>query len=295
MSSAQGGGTDPAAPRRAGLLSVIGTPIGHLDDITVRALATLRAADVVLAEDTRRTRKLLTHHAIGVALRSLHAHSAPRDVERCLEELEQGRHLALVTDAGTPLISDPGAALVVAARERGLTIESIPGPSAVIAALSVCGVPFDGFRFVGFAPRTGAKRRLWLQEVASDAGAHVFFESPARLVETLRELADQLAQGRLLAVCRELTKLHEEVVRGSAAELAEHFAAGVRGEVTVVVSAGETRQPAPAADPDRELAARIAALLAEGVSPRDVARQLARELGLPRRQLYARVQTLTQR
>src|SRR5688500_7214391 len=137
---------------QSGRLSIVATPIGHLDDVTLRALKTLRGADLILAEDTRRTRKLLTHHGISARLRALHAHSSDSVIERRLGDLLAGHHLALVTDAGTPRVSDPGSRLVRAAGERGVTIESIPGPSAVTAALSVCGVPFDEFRFTGFAP-----------------------------------------------------------------------------------------------------------------------------------------------
>lgn len=276
----------------AGKLSVVATPIGHLDDVTLRALATLRGADLILAEDTRRTRKLLAHHGIPARLRALHAHSSDAVIERCLGDLERGLRLALVTDAGTPLVSDPGSRLVRAAAERGVAIESIPGASAVTAALSVCGLPFDEFHFAGFAPRGGGKRDQWLSAIAGRSEASVFFESPARLGATLADLAGRLAPGRPLAVCRELTKIHEQVVRGSADELARQFAAGVRGEVTVVVGAGEPAAARAATDPATALEPRIAELLAQGVSPRDVARGLARELGLSRREVYARVQAL---
>ena len=284
--------TDPASHAlRYGRLSVVATPIGNLDDITLRAVSTLRAADVVLAEDTRQTRKLLSHLGISTQLRALHAHSTDRAVERCAEELLAGKHLALVTDAGTPLISDPGAKLVDAAAALGTPIESIPGPSAVIAALSVCGVAFDAFAFAGFAPRTGTRRREWLERIAHDARASVFFESPMRLSATLAELAEILHEGRVLAVCRELTKLHEEVVRGTAAELASRFANGARGEITVVVGAGEVK--AKVADVEAPtLDERIRDLLAQGLSARDAARNLARELGVPRRHVYARATEL---
>jgi 16S rRNA (cytidine1402-2'-O)-methyltransferase len=275
-----------------GRLSIVSTPIGNLDDITVRALSTLRSAHTVLAEDTRRTRKLLTHHAIGAKLRALHAHSTERELERCVADLADGHHLALVTDAGTPLISDPGSALVAAATASGIEIETIPGPSAVIAALSVCGIPFDGFRFTGFAPRTGGKRRAWLEAIAADPGASVFFEAPTRLPATLAELAACLHEERRVAVCRELTKMHEEVVRGTAGELEQRFAAGTRGEITVVVASGPARGPRPGDEDGDQLEPRILSLLGQGVSPRDVARQLSQELGLSRRKLYAQVQTL---
>jgi 16S rRNA (cytidine1402-2'-O)-methyltransferase len=276
--------------RARGRLSIVATPIGNLDDITLRALATLRAAHVILAEDTRQTRKLLGRHAIAGKLRALHAHSSDTVIERCLEELAAGQRLALVTDAGTPLISDPGGALVQAASERGTEVESIPGPSAVTAALSVCGVPFDVFRFLAFAPRSGEKRKLWLQQIAGDPAASVFFESPVRLPATLTALAERLHPQRMLAVCRELTKVHEEVVRGTAQTLSQHFATGTRGEITVVVGAGPTVDESATVDQAVEIEPLIRTLLAQGLSPRDVARRLARESGLARRQVYARVQ-----
>jgi 16S rRNA (cytidine1402-2'-O)-methyltransferase len=283
---------DAVAPSR-GRLSVVATPIGNLDDVTLRALAILRAADAILAEDTRRTRKLLTHHGIEARLHALHAHSSPAVIERYLDELAQGRHLALVTDAGTPLISDPGSTLVCAARERGLSVETIPGPSALTAALCVCGLSFDAFRFAGFAPRSGTKRKSWLDKIASDPDASVFFESPMRLSKTLSELADCLHPERQLAVCRELTKVHEEVLRGTAQELAHRLAEGTRGEITVVVGAGTARELRSADEsPEPNLEAQIVELLAQGLSPRDAARRLARETGQARREVYARVQAL---
>lgn len=278
-----------------GRLSVVATPIGNLDDITLRALATLKSADLVLAEDTRHTRKLLAHHAIPARLRALHAHSSDAAIERCLSDLREGLALALVTDAGTPLLSDPGARLLSAATAEGLAVESIPGASAVTAALSVCGLPFDEFRFAGFPPRAGGKRKQWLEAIAGRSEACVFFESPQRLADTLAELAQLLPPQRPLAVCRELTKLHEEVVRGGAAELAQRFADGVRGEITVVVAAGATAAPRVEDDPAATLEARIAERLGRGESPRDVARNLARELGLARREVYAKVQAMVER
>ncbi|MDH5673466.1 MAG: 16S rRNA (cytidine(1402)-2'-O)-methyltransferase [Myxococcales bacterium] len=272
-----------------GRLSVVATPIGNLDDITLRALRTLAEADLILAEDTRHTRKLLSHHGITTRQRSYHAHSGEAAVQRALGDLESGLHLALVTDAGTPLLSDPGATLVAAARQRGLRVDAVPGPCAAIAALSIAGLPFDSFRFVGFAPRTGARRRRWLEDIASRPDASVFYESPRRLGATLKDLSAELAGERRLAVCRELTKLHEEVVTGFADELAECYAEGVRGEITVVVGAGPVR----AACSETETIAldeAIAARLSQGDSARNIARELAAERGLPRRRVYAAVQ-----
>jgi 16S rRNA (cytidine1402-2'-O)-methyltransferase len=273
---------------RAGRLSIVATPIGNLEDITLRALRTLREADLVLAEDTRRTRVLLTHHGLSKKLWSYHAHSGPRETEKVLEQLAAGQHIALVTDAGTPIVSDPGAELVREAQERGIQVESIPGPSAVLAALTVCGLAADSFRFVGFLPRSGKRRREALAELARDRAATVMFESPQRLAASLRDLAAVLSAERQLAVCRELTKLHEEVVRGSATELAEHFAEGARGEITLIVS-GAPREAEPDAVPEAELDARIAEMLAAGETPRDVVRALQTETSLTKHALYARV------
>jgi 16S rRNA (cytidine1402-2'-O)-methyltransferase len=295
MSGPVRAGADERAGQARGRLAVVATPIGNLDDITLRALATLKSADLVLAEDTRRTRKLLAHHVIPARLRALHAHSSPEAIERCLVDLRAGYKLALVTDAGTPLLSDPGARLVAAANAERIEVVSIPGASAVTAALSVCGLPFDEFRFAGFPPRTGGKRKQWLEAIAARSEACVFFESPLRLGQTLADLAACLPPERPVAVCRELTKMHEEVVRGSAAELAGAFGEGTRGEITVVVAAGATVAPRPAADPATELEPRITALLQQGVSARDIARSLARELGLSRREIYGRVQAMIER
>lgn len=279
-------------------LSIVATPIGNLEDITHRAVRTLREADVILAEDTRRTRVLCAHHGIARPLRALHAHSGPRAIERALDDLTLGKQLALVTDAGTPLVSDPGAELVRAARERGFDVEAIPGPSAVTAALAVSGIPCDVFRFVGFLPRSGKRRREVLAEVLRERGASVIFESPQRLATTLADLAALLAADRELAVCRELTKLHEEVARGTAAELIEHFSEGARGEITLVVAGTGTHAASEGAvdsdpkTPETEAAldARIRAALATGQSARDVVHTLSVASPWPRKVLYARVQ-----
>ena len=273
----------------SGILWVVSTPIGNLEDITLRALRVLREADAVIAEDTRRTRILLSHHGLGTKLSSLHAHSSSARVEALADELAAGAKLALVTDAGTPLVSDPGAQLVDAARERGVKVEVIPGPSAVTAALAVAGVRCDVFRFVGFLPRSGGRRARVLDEITGERGATILFEAPSRLAATLRDLSERVPEGRTVAVCRELTKLHEEVVRGSAKELAERFAEEARGEITIVIEGtGEAAGAAPALDDD-ELDARIALLLEAGETPRDAAQTLARETRLSRAEAYRRV------
>ena len=277
--------TDP----RRGVLWVVSTPIGNLEDVTLRALRTLREADAVIAEDTRRTRVLLSHHGITTKLSSFHAHSSNARVEALAEELASGARLALVTDAGTPLVSDPGVDLVDAARARGVRIEAIPGPSAVTAALAVAGVRCDVFRFVGFLPRSGGKRSRVLAEIVAERGATILFEAPSRLAATLRDLAACVPEERAVAVCRELTKIHEEVARGSAAALAERFAEGARGEVTIVVEGTGADAGALAAVDDDEVDARIGELLEAGATPRDVARQIAEETRLSRAEAYRRV------
>jgi 16S rRNA (cytidine1402-2'-O)-methyltransferase len=285
---------DSHAPRSLddsrGLLSIVSTPIGNLEDITLRALRTLREADRVLAEDTRRTRVLCQHHGLSCQLRSFHAYSDARAIQDVIAELALGKRIALVTDAGTPLLSDPGAALVAAAYAAGARVESVPGASAITAALTVAGLPVDSFRFLGFLPRSGKRRREALSEIAADRSASVVFESPQRLAHTLQELSEILEADREVAVCRELTKLHEQVVRGPASELAEHFHDGTRGEVTLVI-AGRTHTAA-ASISEADLDERILALLREGSSARDAAQTLAAETGLRKQAVYARIQAL---
>lgn len=274
-----------------GKLSLVATPIGNLEDITLRALRTLREAQCVLAEDTRHTRGLLTHHGINTRLMSLHAHTEPVRIEVLADELAAGAHYALVTDAGTPLVSDPGGELVRAAVARGVTVEAIPGPSAVISALCVAGVAAEHFRFVGFLPRGGKRRREALTAIAEDRLTSVLFEAPTRLPETLADLRESCGEDRRGAVCRELTKLHEEVVRGTLAELTARFADAPRGELTLVVEgARESEQPAHVALPTViDEAAFIAERLGRGLGVREVAKELAAAVSIDRREAYQRV------
>jgi 16S rRNA (cytidine1402-2'-O)-methyltransferase len=282
--------TKPELPPAGGRLSVVATPIGNLEDVTLRALRVLREADAVVAEDTRRTRGLLAHHGIAARLESFHAHSADARVGALVGELAAGAHLALVTDAGTPVVSDPGIRLIAAAAAAGVRVETLPGPSAVTAALAVAAIRCDTFRFVGFLARSGGRRRRVLEEIAHERGATVLFEAPTRLAATLRDLASHVGETRAVAVCRELTKVHEEVVRGTAAELAERWTEGARGEVTIVVEGtGAEAGAAAAVAEDEAIAARIRELLAGGTSPRDAAREIAREMALPRADAYQRV------
>jgi 16S rRNA (cytidine1402-2'-O)-methyltransferase len=260
-------------------LAVCATPIGNLDDITLRVLDELRAADVVLAEDTRHTRGLLARHEIAARLLSYHEHNEAARVEELLPRLEVGQRIALVTDAGMPLVSDPGARLVCAALDAGVPVTVLPGASAVETALVASGLGGGAYAFVGFLPRRpGELEALW-RATSAWGCALVAFESPQRVGASLRALAE-LDPARRVAVCRELTKQFEEVVRGDAASLAERFAEPPKGEVTLVVAPGSR-----AVDTEGALAA-VGELVAAG-TPRGVAAEVvARLSGVSRNDLY---------
>jgi len=267
-----------------GRLSIVATPIGNLEDITLRALRILRESDAILAEDTRHTRALCTHHGIATPLRSFHAHTPDEQVEAVARELAGGARFALVTDAGTPLVSDPGARLVRAAAEAGVRVEPIPGPSAALAALSVAGIRAPEFRFVGFLPRSGGKRTRALDRIARAREGTILFEAPGRVPATLRELAERVGEERKAAVCRELTKLYEEIARGTLGELAARFAEAPRGEVTLVVEgAPDAMEEESAADPE----ALARTLLERGMRTKDAAKELAEILSWTVRDAYA--------
>ena len=266
-----------------GTLYVVATPIGNLEDVTARALAVLREAELVLAEDTRRTRVLLERHAIPARPVSLHAHNEAARTQQVLAALGEGRAVALVSDAGTPLVSDPGERLVARAIADGHRVVPVPGPSALLAALVASGLPAEAFTFVGVLPRRAGPRARRLAELAGRPETLVLYESPRRLSAVLAELAAAFGERRA-CVARELTKLHEEIVRGTLGELAARFADGARGEVTVVVAGAAAAQQAASDDALRE---RVRSALAAGLSARDLAAQLARETGAPRRSLYA--------
>ncbi len=261
-----------------GRLVVCPTPIGNLEDVTLRVLAALREADVVACEDTRRTRVLLERYGVSAALVSYHEHNERARAAELVERMRRGDVVALVSDAGMPLVSDPGFLLVRACVCAGLAVEVLPGPSAAIAALVASALPAERWRFVGYLPR----RRGDLAEVFDSARETlVAFESPRRLVASLAVLAEQ-DPARPVAVCRELTKLHEEVVRGRAAEVAERFArTPPRGEVAVVVGAAPAREP--------ELAGALEALrrlVAAGAKPRPAAAVVGELTGLGANALY---------
>jgi 16S rRNA (cytidine1402-2'-O)-methyltransferase len=262
-------------------LAVCATPIGNLADVTLRVLDELRAADLVLCEDTRHTRVLLDRHGISVRLLSYHEHNEAKRTAELLPRLEAGERVALVSDAGLPGISDPGARLVAAALDAGVPVTVLPGPSAAETALVASGFAAERYQFVGFLPR-GAKalRALW-DELARWPHPVVAFESPRRLPATLRSLAEA-DPDRPVAVCRELTKKFEEVVRGPAAEVAGRFAEAPKGEITVVLGRADAR-----VDADEPVVA-VAELVAAGVPRRHAADVVARLTGASRNELYRR-------
>lgn len=284
----------------SGSLLVVATPIGNLEDITLRALAALRSCDVVLAEDTRRTRALLHAHNIERPLERLDDHVVRTRGEEMLDRMAGGQTFALVSDAGTPMVSDPGAALVRAAVARGVRVVALPGPSAALAALVVSGLAGAGFRFVGFLPRDGSERRAAMMAAARDPLPTVIYESPDRTLDTLTTLRAVCGDDRRVALCRELTKLYETVVRDSLGGLVNALVAGtviVRGEVTLVLE-GAPASAQGAGDelsPQASLDAALDAALAAGLKPADASREVARALGLRRADVYARILERTTR
>ncbi len=270
-----------------GTLYLVATPIGNLEDVTLRALRVLGEADLLFAEDTRRTRTLLERHAVDARPRSLHAHNEASRVGEALEALAANRSVALVSDAGTPLVSDPGSRLVAAALAAGHRVEPIPGASAVLAALTVSGFEAVPFAFLGFLPRRAGARRALLESWRGRSETLLCFESPRRVGATLAVLAEELGDRRA-CVARELTKRHEEIARGTLTELAERFSEGARGEVTIVVEGAAL----DATWEQDQLDARIRDLLAEGRGAREIAAELAHAAGVPRREVYARAVAL---
>lgn len=264
------------------MLSVCATPIGNLGDVTLRVLEELREADLVLCEDTRRSRILLDRHGIRAHLVSYHRHNEAARTAEILPRLEAGERIALVTDAGLPGVNDPGARLIAAALERGVPVTVLPGPSAVETALVASGLGVEQYQFLGYLPRgEGALVALW-EELARWPHAAVAFESPQRLGGSLATLARVMPE-RAVAVCRELTKRFEEVVRGTAAEVAGRFEQPVKGEITLVIGPAKV---AAASAGEAEAASAVAELVAAGVGRRSAADLVARLTGIPRNTLY---------
>ena len=261
-------------------LSICATPIGNLDDVTVRVLRELAEADLVLCEDTRRTRQLLARHGVSARLVSYHAHNEARRTREVVPRLAAGERMALVSDAGLPGINDPGARLIDAALVAGIAVTVLPGPSAVETALVASGLVSERYQFLGYLPRGAERRRALWEELSRWPWAAVAFESPQRLPRSLAGLADTMPN-RPAAVCRELTKAFEEVIRGTAAELARQFAEPPRGEVTLVVGPADV----PVASGADALSA-VAELVAAGVPRRGAAEVVSRLTGVSRNVLY---------
>jgi 16S rRNA (cytidine1402-2'-O)-methyltransferase len=280
-----------------GTLHIVATPIGNLEDVTLRALRVLREADWVLAEDTRRTRILLDHFEIAKTPTSLHAHNEASRVEQVLAALEEGRSVALVSDAGTPLVSDPGARLVAAVAAAGHRVDAVPGASALLTALCVSGLDTQRVLFLGFLPRKKGDQTRLLERQRGREETLVLFESPHRVAATFAALERALGD-RPACLARELTKRHEEVLRGTLAELARRCEAEPpRGECTLVVAGASAAGAEPVsettvAELDRSIDAALAAGLARGDSVRDLASEIAATTGRPRRAVYARALAL---
>ncbi len=273
-----------------GTLYLISTPIGNLEDLTVRASRILGEVDLVLAEDTRRTLILLNHLGLRVPLESLHEHNEAARIPSVLERLRGGRALALVSDAGTPLVSDPGERLVSRVLDDGHRVVPIPGPSAVLAALVASGLPSIPFAFLGFVPRKGRERREMLERIRTAPETTVVFESPERCLDLLEALEPEWPEDREVAVARELTKVHEEVRRGTPSTLARYYReTPPRGEVTVVVAPARSSGDGGEADA-QAVRALARALLDQGRSPSRAAREVAERLRVPRNQAYSLVQ-----
>ena len=262
-------------------LYVVGTPIGNLEDITLRALRLLREVGLIDAEDTRHTRHLLSHFEITTPLTSYHEHNKDKKLWVLLEALRE-KDVALVSDAGMPGISDPGYELVRAAREAGHAVRAVPGPSAVTTALSVSGLPADQFVYVGFLPRKKRERAALLSELARETRTIVAFETPHRLLAALEDIEQHLGE-RPLAVVREQTKVHEEVVRGTAQEILAHFSAvPIKGEFTLVIGAGQVEKKSE----QGRVRESLAELRRDGLSARDAVARVSAETGESRRSVY---------
>jgi 16S rRNA (cytidine1402-2'-O)-methyltransferase len=270
----------------AGKLFVIATPLGNLQDLSQRALETLREVDLVACEDTRRSSRLLTHYGIRAPLLSCHRFNERERLAGVLDRLRGGDRIALLSDGGTPIVSDPGALLVKAAIESGLEVSPIPGPSAVTALLSVAGFDADRFVFDGFLPHRAGERRRRLRDLVAETRTVVLFESPHRIVETLRDV-ERIFGERPVALGRELTKLHESILRGTAAQIVGLLGPDVRGEITMAIHGASTTDGAAAVDREAERALKVwrEALDGSGGDRREALRSTARELGLKKAEL----------
>jgi len=280
--------TPPSKAATSGTLYLVATPIGNLDDITVRALSTLRDVSVIEAEDTRRTAKLLRHYDIKTPTRSFHQHNERVESETVLSRLAAGESVAVVADAGTPLLSDPGAKLVDEAIQAGFLVQAIPGPSAVLAALVTSGLATSEFAFVGFPPNRSNNRKSWLKDLSLEPRPVVIFEAPHRIKRSLADMLEVLGD-RQIAVCREMTKIHEELVKGPISEVMERILP--RGELTIVLSPVPEGFEHSGTAPSLETLRTEFSVLTQKYGPRRAAiRELAGRYGLSTRETYRRLE-----
>ncbi len=266
----------------SGTLYLVATPIGNLEDTTYRAVRVLREVAAVACEDTRQSRKLLDHYGLGTPLVSYHEHNEASRTEELIARLEAGESIALISDAGTPLVSDPGYRLVRAAIERGIAVVPVPGASAVLAALAASGLPTDAFRFGGFLPAKSAARRRELELLRDSQETVILYESPHRILESLADIAEVLGDPPMV-LARELTKLHEQFLRGTATQIRQtlHARGTVKGEITLVIGKGDPHPAAPA-----DLGASVRLLEAQGVPRMDAIKQVAKLHNVGKREVY---------
>jgi 16S rRNA (cytidine1402-2'-O)-methyltransferase len=280
----------PDAPLAPGLY-LVATPIGNLEDITLRALRILRSADRIACEDTRQTQKLLNHFEIRTPTVSYHMHNEGPRAEELLAELKQGARIAVVSDAGTPGIADPGGQIAAAAIAAGIAVFPVPGANAAISALIASGLPGERFTFHGFLPAKAGQRRTVLEELARDGATHIFYEAPHRIADTLADMEGVFGAGQHAVVARELTKLHEEFLRGTIGELRAELGgrAVIRGEMVLLFA--PAAQPAGASMPGLGIAAEVAALMqAENLAEMDALKRVARERGIGKSEAYRELQ-----
>lgn len=276
----------PARPA----LYVVGTPIGNLEDITLRALRVLKEVDVIACEDTRQTQKLLTHYAIATRTISYHEHNEVKRSDELVEQMQQGASVALVTDAGMPAVSDPGYRLISRAIEHGLTVVPVPGPSAFLAALVASGFPTASFCFRGFLPAKTGERRQVLQKIRNSPIALIFYEAPHRIMDALKDTVEILGATRPIVVARELTKLHEEFLRGTAAEVLRNLQqrAGVKGEITLLIARATENQVNAPGTTVRDRVQQI--MSEEHVDEKSALKKAAKERGISKSEAYRQMQ-----
>ncbi|HEY9297113.1 MAG TPA: 16S rRNA (cytidine(1402)-2'-O)-methyltransferase [Phormidium sp.] len=273
-----------------GTLYLVATPIGNLEDMTFRAIRILQTVDLIAAEDTRHTGKLLQHFKIKTPQLSYHEHNRQQRIPELLSQLSEGKAIALVTDAGMPLISDPGYELVKACVEQGISVVPIPGANAAITALSAAGLATDKFVFEGFLPAKSKERRSHLETLQSETRTLIFYESPHRLRETLQDLGTILGETRQIVMARELTKMHEEFLRGTITDAIAHYTKREpQGEFTLVVAGAILEKPQLS---EAAIKAELQNLLMQGLSRSEASRQLAQQTSLPRRQIYQMALTI---